>query len=165
MPRAEAFISLHADTSVHHPSLLLTQIPVPRLVLPIPVGREPGVADTMCQGGCRPSFWTPEPGGRREGLGFEVRGGRGGRRGTWSFWCLLAWFPALPATAPGSVNALEEIVPRVCLGAAQRLALDRHSLPPACPESPAARQALSSRSWTSVVKGPGGMAPGGPVIP
>ena len=39
MPRAEAFISLHTDPSVHHPSLLLTRIPVPLLVLPVPVGR------------------------------------------------------------------------------------------------------------------------------
>lgn len=23
----------------------------------------------------------------------------------WSFWCLLAWFPALPAATPGSINA------------------------------------------------------------
>ena len=36
----------------------------------------------------------------------------------WSFWCLLAWFPALTAATPGSINALEEIVPRASLGPA-----------------------------------------------
>ena len=156
------FCSLRCGFCSRNLKIMVGEIKL-RLLCPTEASGRQAQGGAMCP---VPGAWTPlPPPPTWLQPRISTEGGRGGRRGTWSFWCLLAWFPALPATAPGSVNALEEIVPRVCLGAAQRLALDRHSLPPACPESPAAGQALSSRSWTSVVKGPGGMAPGGPVIP
>lgn len=143
MPRAEDFISLHADTSVHHPSLLLTQIPVPWLVLPIPVGREPGATDTMCQGGCRDPASGPqnlEEGGRAWGLkkGEE----RGWEEGDLVLLVPSSLAPCSPSRHPGLHKCPEEIVPRVCLGPAQRLPLDCHSLPPTRPESPAAATTL-----------------------
>lgn len=101
------------------------------------------MADTMCQGGCRDPASGPQSldeGRRAWGLKKGEEGGR--RMGMWSFWCLLAWFPALTAATPGSINALEEIVPRASLGPAQCLPLDHRSLPPACPESPTAGTAL-----------------------
>lgn len=157
MPRAkEAFISLHTDPSVHHPSLLLTQIPVPPLVLPVPVGRSlVRLTHRVPRGLQRPSFRTPEPGGRQEWPGGLKEEG-GGRAAMWSFWCLLAWFPALPASHPGLRKCLEEIVPGL-LGLAQYLPLDPLQSPTCASRESAAAAMLFHQSWTSVVKDGGGI--------
>lgn len=120
-----------ASPSPPHPD------PCALLVLPVPVGRSL-VRLTPCQGGLqRPSFRTPEPGGRQDGLGFEEREEGGGRTAMWSFWCLLAWFPALPAATPGSVNAWRRLSLGPSLGPAQCLPLD-HCSPHLRVPSPAA---------------------------